>query len=207
MWSEGGRGSRAHSPELIVACVLAHVIIVTRVLVVAHVRSWALAAICEPRWPFWLVIHVRRGSRSSVGGRHHLWAVDGGGDCSRQWAIVVVGGGCERLVMVGGGGVVVCVRGLSFFVAVGGCCRMLLFIVRCRMSPVFFFCEKRGGTGDLLLTVSVNHRSLFVIVVIGDMAPGYHVNKGKRERRGLPEFMWTVTTICVVTVWTTWHVC
>ena len=134
VWSEGGRGSRAHSPELIVARVLAHVIVVTRV------RSWALAAIREPRWPFWLVIRVRRGSRLSVGGRRRLWAVDGGGDCSRQWAIVVVGGGCERVVMVvGGGGVVVCVRGLSFFVAVGGCCRMSLFIVRCRVSPVFFF--------------------------------------------------------------------
>ena len=107
----------------------------------------------------------------------------------------MVGSGCEWLVMVvGGGGVVVCIRGLSFFVAVGGCCRMSLFIVRCHMSPVFFF-EKRRGTGDLLLTVSVNRRSLFVVVidhpllVIGGMAPGYHVNKGKRERRGLPEFM------------------
>ena len=130
-----------------------------------------------------------------------------------QWVAVVVGSGCERLVMVvGNGGVVVCVRGLSFFVAVGGCCRMLLFIVRCHVSPVFF-CEKRRGTGDLLLTVSVNRRSLFVVVidhpllVIGGMAPGYRVNKGKRERRGLPEFMWTVTTICVVTVWTTWYIC
>ena len=106
----------------------------------------------------------------------------------------MVGSGCERLVMVvGGGRVVVCIRGLSFFVAVGGCCRMSLFIVRCRVSPVFF-CEKRG-TGDLLLTVSVNRRSLFVVVidhpllVISGMAPGYRVNKGKRERRGLPEFM------------------
>ena len=63
----------------------------------------------------------------------------------------------ERLVMVvGGGGVVVCVRGLSFFVAVGGCCRMSLFIVRCRMLPVFFV-KKGGGTGDLLLTVTVDH--------------------------------------------------
>ena len=112
-----------------------------------------------------------------------------------QWAAVVAGSGCERLVMVvGGGGVAVCVRGLSFFVAVGGCCRMSLFTVRCRVSPVFF-CEKRRGTGDLLLTVSVNRRSLFVVVidhpllVIGGMAPGYCVNKGKRERRGLPEFM------------------
>ena len=118
----------------------------------------------------------------------------------------------ERLVMVvGGGGLVVCVRGLSFFVAVGGCCRMSLFIVRCRVSPVFSV-KKERGTGDLLLTVSVNHCSPFVVVidhpllVIGDMAPGYRVNKGKRERRGLPEFMWTVTMICVVTVWTTWHV-
>ena len=48
VWSEGGRGNRAHSPEL----VLAHVIVVTRVLIVARVRSWVLAAIREPRWPF-----------------------------------------------------------------------------------------------------------------------------------------------------------
>ena len=57
VWSEGGRGSRAHSPELIVARVpvVAHVL-VTRVLVVARVRSSALAVIREPRWPFWLVV-------------------------------------------------------------------------------------------------------------------------------------------------------
>ena len=42
VWSEGGRGSRAHSPELIVA----------HVLVITHVRSWALAVIHEPQWPF-----------------------------------------------------------------------------------------------------------------------------------------------------------
>ena len=83
-----------------------------------------------------------------------------------QWAIVVVGGGCEQVVMVvGGGSVVVCIRGLSFFVAVGGCCRISLFIVHCRVSPVFFFCEKRRGIGDLLLTVSVNRRCLFVVVI------------------------------------------
>ena len=32
------------------------------------------------------------------------------------------------------------------------------------------------------------------------------VNKCKRKRRGLPEFMWTVTMTHVVTVWTTCHV-
>ena len=104
-WSEGGRGSGAHSPELVIACVLAHV------LVVARVRSWALAAIREPRWPFRLVIRVRRGlwamvSRSSVVvtacGQWMVGVIIHG-----QWAVVVVGGGCEWLVMVvGGGGVV-----------------------------------------------------------------------------------------------------
>ena len=78
VWSEGGRGSRAHSPELVVARVLviAQVLIVTRVLpvtrvlVVARVHSHALAVIRETRWPSWLVVgRVRRGS----------WAVDGGG--------------------------------------------------------------------------------------------------------------------------------
>ena len=33
------------------------------------------------------------------------------------------------------------------------------------------------------------------------------MHKSKRERRGSPNFMWTVTTTCVVTVWTMWHVC
>ena len=59
MWSEGGRGSRAHSLELVVACVLiiTHVLVVTRILVVTHILvvarvcSWALAVIREPRWP------------------------------------------------------------------------------------------------------------------------------------------------------------
>ena len=78
VWSEGGRGSRAHSPELVVACVLiiAQVLVVTRVLTVAHalivtrVRSRALAVIHETRWPSWLVVgRVCRG----------WWAVDGGG--------------------------------------------------------------------------------------------------------------------------------
>ena len=51
MWSEGGRGSTAHSPELVVARVLVitHVLVVTRILVVARVHSWALAVIREPR--------------------------------------------------------------------------------------------------------------------------------------------------------------
>ena len=108
VWCEGGRGNRAHSPELVIACVLAHVIVITRVLIIARVCSWALAAICEPRWPFWLVIRVRRGSWAMVTGALPLvgsgwWGVI----LHRQWAVVVVGGGCERLVMVvGGGGVV-----------------------------------------------------------------------------------------------------
>ena len=70
LWSEGGRGSRAHSPELVVARVLViaqvlvvtRVLTVTRVLVVARIRSRALAVLA-------VVGRVRRGS----------WAVDGGG--------------------------------------------------------------------------------------------------------------------------------
>ena len=78
VWSEGGRGSRAHSPELVVARVLViahflvvtHVLTITRVLVITRVRSRTLAVIRETWWPSWLVVgHVRRGS----------WAVDGGG--------------------------------------------------------------------------------------------------------------------------------
>ena len=83
VWSEGGRGSRAHSPELVVARVLviAHVLVVTRILTVAHVlvvtrvRLWALAVIRQPRWPFWLVVgRVRRGSWAMVK-RARWWVV------------------------------------------------------------------------------------------------------------------------------------
>ena len=81
VWREGGRGSRAHSPELVVARVLiivyvlvvvvTRVFTVARVLVVARVRSWVLAVIREPRWPLWLVVvRVRRGSRVMVRGAH-----------------------------------------------------------------------------------------------------------------------------------------
>ena len=83
VWSEGGRGSKAHSPELVVARVLviAHVLVVTpvltvtRVVVVARVRSWALAVIRELRWLFWLVVgRVRRGSWAIMKGAHR-WVV------------------------------------------------------------------------------------------------------------------------------------
>ena len=80
VWSEGGRGSRAHSPELIVARVLAHVIVVTRVLVVARVRSWALAVIRESRWLFWLVVGRMR---------HDSWAMVKG---ARRWVVVAACG-------------------------------------------------------------------------------------------------------------------
>ena len=97
--SEGGRGSRAHSPELVVAhvlvvaCVLivTHVLIVTRVLVATHVliatcvRSCALAVIHESRWPFWLVICVCRG----------LWAMVKG---ARRWVVVAA---CGYSMVVG----------------------------------------------------------------------------------------------------------
>ena len=63
--SEGGRGSRAHSPELVVTCVL----VVTPVLVVTCVRSWALAIIHEGWWLLWLVVvHVHCGSWVMVKG-------------------------------------------------------------------------------------------------------------------------------------------
>ena len=113
VWSEGGRGSRAHSPELVIAHVLAHVIVVTRVLIVARVRSWALAAIREPRWPFWLVIRVRRGSWAMVKGACRWGVVAACGQwmvgviVPRHWVVVIVGGGCEQLVMVVGGSSVV----------------------------------------------------------------------------------------------------
>ena len=82
MWSEGGRGSRAHSLELVVACVLiiTHVLVVTRILVVTCVRSWALAVIRELQWPCWLVVgRVRRGS----------WAIVKG---TRQWVVIAAYG-------------------------------------------------------------------------------------------------------------------
>ena len=82
VWSEGGRGSRAHSPELVITHVLviAQVLIVTHVLTVAHVlvvtrvHSWAMAVIREMQW-----LVVGRGSWAMKGARRRLWAVDGGG--------------------------------------------------------------------------------------------------------------------------------
>ena len=78
---EGGRGSSAHSPELVVARVLVvtHVLVVTRVFVAR-----------EPWWPFWLVVvHARRGSWGMVNGARR-WVVVAAcgqwilaGDCSR----------------------------------------------------------------------------------------------------------------------------
>ena len=132
VWSEGGRGSRAHSPELVVAraLIIAHVLVVTRVLtaarvlVVARVRSWALAVLREPRWPFWLVVgRVRRGSWAMVkrlrrwvvvaacgpwmvagdrsraaGGRRGRCLCPSGGAGRHSWAVVV---GCGRLWLGG----------------------------------------------------------------------------------------------------------
>ena len=67
VWSEGGRGSRPHSPELVVARVLiiAHVLVVTRVLtvarvlVVARVRSFVRRGGCLGWW--WVACVVVRG--------------------------------------------------------------------------------------------------------------------------------------------------
>ena len=95
VWREGGRGSRAHSSELVVThlLVITHVLVVTpvltvtRVLVVARVCSWALAVIREPGWPFWLVVGrmrcgswamVRRAPRWVVVAACGQWMVAGG---------------------------------------------------------------------------------------------------------------------------------
>ena len=133
VWSEGGRGSRAHSPQLVVARVLviAHVLVATRVLTVAHVlivarvRSWALAVLREPRWPFWLVVsRVRRGSWAMVkrAGRWVVVAACGqwmvAGDRSRAaggrrgWGIIF--GPWWLVVVVFGWGGVVSARWWSF---------------------------------------------------------------------------------------------
>ena len=73
VWSEGGKGSRAHSPELVIAhaLVIAHVLVVTHVLTVDCVLVVALAVIHEPWWPFWLLVgRVCRGSWAMVKGAH-----------------------------------------------------------------------------------------------------------------------------------------
>ena len=125
VWREGERGSRAHSPELVARLlVIAHVLVVTpvltvaRVLVVARVRSWALAVIREPGWPFWLVVgRVRRGSWAMVkrAGRWVVVAVCGqwmvAGDRSRAAGgrrgcclCPSVGAGCHLWAVVAGCG-------------------------------------------------------------------------------------------------------
>ena len=52
--------------------------------------------------------------------------------------------------------------------AVGGHCRTSLFIIRCHVSPVSYLKKGEGEGGDLLLTstVSVDYRSLFVVVTV-----------------------------------------
>ena len=122
VWSEGGRESRAHSLKLVVTRVLT----VARVLVVARVRSWPLAVIREPWWPFWLVVgRVGRGSwamveragrwvvvaacgqwmvagdRSRAAGGRRSWGVI----CGPWWLVVVVfgrGGGGGLFLHAGG---------------------------------------------------------------------------------------------------------
>ena len=98
VWSEGGRGSRAHSPELIVARVLviAHVLVVTHVLVIACVRSWALTIICEPWWLLSLVVgRMCRGSWVMVKGAHWLVVAlfSSQYGCLPLWAVIVCRGG------------------------------------------------------------------------------------------------------------------
>ena len=90
---EGGRGSRAHSPELVVTHVLiiAHVLVITCVLTAAHVliitcvHSWVLAVLHEPWWPFWLVVgRMHRGLWAMVK-RVRWWVVFAA--CG-QWMVV-----------------------------------------------------------------------------------------------------------------------
>ena len=52
--------------------------------------------------------------------------------------------------------------------AVGGRCRTSPFIVRCHVSPISYMKKGEGEGGDLLLTstVSVDHRSPFVVVTV-----------------------------------------
>ena len=52
--------------------------------------------------------------------------------------------------------------------AVGAHCPMSPFIVRCHVSPISYMKKGEGEGGDLLLTstVSVDHRSPFVIVTV-----------------------------------------
>ena len=148
VWSEGGRGSRAHSPELVVACVpvvpvvahvliVTHVLVVTPVLVIAHVHSWALAIIREARWPLWLVVvRARRGSWVMVKGarRRGWWWSRGSGfvvvvicgwlSSSSPWVVTL-----WALVVVRVG-VVVHVFGLwSFVGGCGGGCDRLVMVV------------------------------------------------------------------------------
>ena len=95
---EGGRGSSAHSPELIIARVLVvtHVLVITHVLV-AH----------EPRWPFWLVVvHACRESWEMVNGARRWVVVTACG----QWILAgdrsrAVGGrhGCRLCRSIGAG--------------------------------------------------------------------------------------------------------
>jgi hypothetical protein len=82
------------------------------------------------------------------------------------------------------------------------------FLPRRRQRCGCFLCEKRRGEGDSCH--SSGHCRSFVVgchVTGSDVAPASCVKKGDGEGSYcLPGLIWTVTTTCVVTVWTTWHV-
>ena len=93
---EGGMGSGAHSPVLIVARILVvtHVLVITRVLVVTCVLVTR-----EPRWLFWLVVvRTHRGSWGMVNGTRqsswlspvsfHRCCTSFGGSCGWLWLLL-----------------------------------------------------------------------------------------------------------------------
>ena len=114
---EGGMGSSAHSPELVVACVLivthvpvvTHVLVITRVLIVTHVLVAR-----ELWWPFWLVVvRARCGSWGMVNGTHRsLWlspvlfhrrCASIGGSCGWLWSSLAGRVVCGWVVIFVGG--------------------------------------------------------------------------------------------------------
>ena len=176
MWREGGRESRAHSPELVVArlLVIAHVLVITpvltitRVLVVARVRSWALAVIHEPRWLFWLVVgRVRRDS----------WAMVKG---ARRWVVVAA---CGQWMVAGDRSWAVHRR-----VVVLSCLVPWTWTPRrgVVIASTWVMCKKGERRGvDVAHLDHVHHSSNIVVgcpVANGDVAPTSREYKGERGK-------------------------
>ena len=172
-----------------------------------HLRSHAV----DP----WVFVSVRPHSFPFTGVRFRWWAsafVGGHSSPSvRGWLRLVLPCKWER----GRGGC--CLPGCYPSLAILVCPRSS--VVGCHVANgdvVPVSCVREGEGGGIFVThLYMFHSSSLLLSSIcywlprcpRRRGPCFSCEQKKRERRdSLPEFMWTVMTTCVVTVWTMWHV-